>query len=133
MLCAKVRDELGVPPPKVQPLRSVAGLDDLQRARQHAAKREQLAIQRLGLARLELRAEKRLDRLRIGHVLARERGERLELLSTSLPRRFGDARIDVIREELKGPLLEVLLAHEEQRRARREQRDGSSDLQRVGR
>src|ERR1700675_805669 len=65
MLRAKVRDELGIFSPEVQPLRGLVGLDDLQLARQRAAKREQLAIQRIWLARLELRAEKRLDRLRI--------------------------------------------------------------------
>src|SRR6476646_6126385 len=95
-LRAKVRDELGVSSPQVQPLRGLIDLDDLQLAGQRAAKREQIAIPPIGLARLELRAEKGLDGLRVRHVLARERGERLELLPPAPAGRFGDCRIDVI-------------------------------------
>jgi hypothetical protein len=40
MLRAKVRDKLGISSPKAQPLRGLVCLDDLQLARQRAAKRE---------------------------------------------------------------------------------------------
>ena len=72
----------------------------------------------------ELRAEERLDRLRIRDVLSGEGGERLELPLAPFARRLGDRRVDVVGEELERMRLERLFAHEEQRRARREERHG---------
>src|SRR4051794_61014 len=55
-------------------------------ARQLAAHPEQLAVERVGVARVELRAEEGLERLRVGDVLAGEARERLEHLLASLAR-----------------------------------------------
>ena len=48
------------------------------------------------------------------------------------PRGVRDRRVDVVGEEQERPLLTVLLALEEQRRLRREQRDGGAETELLG-
>jgi hypothetical protein len=79
---------------------------------------------------VELRAEERLARLRVGHV-SRETLEPLELALAPLARRLGDRLVDVVGEELERRALVPLLAHEEERRARGEERHRRGDAERV--
>ena len=53
----------------------------------------------------------------------------LELLLATLSSGLGDHRVDVIGEELEGPLLAVLLAHEQQRNLRREEQRRRTDAE----
>src|SRR5207302_9952473 len=82
---------------------------------------------------VELRAQERLDRLRVRDVVACKGGEALELLPAALARCAGDLGVDVVGEELERMLLAVLLAHEEERRVRREERHRGGDAQRCRR
>src|SRR5262245_34827310 len=84
---AEVGDERRVPATQPKHLRLLVCLR-LELARQLAAQREQLVVERVRLLRLELRAEKGLDRLRVGHLLARERGEVGEFTPPPLARRL---------------------------------------------
>ena len=94
---------------------------------QRAVERAQLVVAALGV---ELRALERLARLRVGHLLARERREPLELAAAALPRRLGDRGVVVVGEKLERRLLAVLLAQEEQRQLRREEDAGRRDAPR---
>src|SRR3954469_11596551 len=73
---------------------------DLQLLWKLAPQAQQLAGERVGLARLDPRGLERRERLRVGHVLARERRELCELPPPPLARRVGDERVDVVGEEL---------------------------------
>src|SRR5581483_3274959 len=111
----------------------VAGDLGVELARQLATQAEQLPVERVGLLRVELRAEERGQRLRVRHLLAREGGELLELAPSARARRLGDRGVDVVGEELERAPLEVLLAHEQERCAGREERDGGGEAERIRR
>src|SRR5436190_6249589 len=106
---------------------------DVELARKLAAQAQELAVERLRLARLELRALERLARLRVREVFAGERAELRELALAALARRVGDERVDVVGEELERPRLVVLLALEEERRREREEHDGERNPMSVAR
>ncbi len=80
----------------------------------------------------QLRALERRAVLRVGNLLVGERRERRELRSPSLARGLRDVLVDVVREELKRRVLAVLLAHEQHRDVRREQRAERGQRARFG-
>ena len=66
-----------------------------------------------------------------GTSVGREGREAGELAPPALARRVRDDRVDVVGEELERPPLAVLLAHEEERDLRREQRQRRADAELV--
>src|SRR5204863_3909013 len=118
LLAVEVGDELHVAASQVEDLALYARLEVARKLAAEAQERPvELELALVHAAR-ELRAAEGLLVLRVRHVLAGERGEALELLLAALARRLGDERVDVVGEELERVLLGVLLAHEEERRAR---------------